>query len=150
MSEKKLMDFAERNNVDVKFVMFEKPVRTIKESSEALKKPTSSFIKSIVFHENEKRYIAIVLGNDRVNYDKLTDVMGVRAEIAKPHEVADKIGFPAGGVPPFGFSATFVIDSKVMNKSFVYGGGGSHNCLVKINPKEILKVTNAVVEDITD
>jgi len=150
VSEEKLFKFMEEKGISAKIVRFKNPVKTIKESSKALGKPASSLVKSIVFHENEKRCVAIVLGSDRVSYEKLSDLFGGGLKIAKPDEVVEKIGFPAGGVPPFGFNATFIIDSRVMDKSVVYGGGGSHTCLVKVSPKEILRVTHARVGDISD
>jgi len=41
-----------------------------------------------------------------------------------------------------------VIDEKVLEKEFVYGGGGTEKHLLKISPKDVQKLTDAIVADI--
>ncbi|RLF01871.1 MAG: YbaK/EbsC family protein, partial [Thermoprotei archaeon] len=42
-----------------------------------------------------------------------------------------------------------VIDVKVMEKDVVYGGGGSVNKLLEISPRDIKKLTGALVADVS-
>ena len=48
-------------------------------------------------------------------------------------------GYPAGGTPPFGFEACFLVDERVMEAARVYGGGGSDHALIRIAPAEMLR-----------
>lgn len=59
-----------------------------------------------------------------------------------------KTGYPAGGTPPFGFAATFLMDERVFERDFVYAGGGSEHGLIKITPRELQRVNGARVAKI--
>lgn len=140
-----------KKNLNVKYVNLDRPFKNVRESSSIIEKDPDDFIKSVVFDDNGKRIIAIILGNDRVDFNKLRDVVGSEnVTIVKPYEVVKKVGFPAGKVPPFGFSAEFLIDSKVMGKKKVYAGAGVDDGLIKIAPREILKANDGKVADICD
>jgi prolyl-tRNA editing enzyme YbaK/EbsC (Cys-tRNA(Pro) deacylase) len=56
-----------------------------------------------------------------------------------------KTGYPAGGTPPFGFDAIFLMDERVYEKPVVYGGGGSDRALIRIAPAEMQRVNGARV-----
>jgi prolyl-tRNA editing enzyme YbaK/EbsC (Cys-tRNA(Pro) deacylase) len=63
-------------------------------------------------------------------------------------QILERTGYPCGGVPSFGFNATFLIDKKVMEKEFVYTSGGSENSLIRISAKELQKANMGIVADI--
>ncbi|HOP09023.1 MAG TPA: YbaK/EbsC family protein, partial [Candidatus Methanofastidiosa archaeon] len=65
--------------------------------------------------------------------------------LATQNEVMAMTGFPAGGVPPFGYDAVFLIDENVMERRAVWAGGGSDRALIKIRPQEIKRITDANV-----
>ncbi|MEW9502460.1 YbaK/EbsC family protein [Jeotgalibacillus marinus] len=65
--------------------------------------------------------------------------------LANEEQVLNGTGYPAGGVPSFGFDAVFLIDPKVIELEYVYTGGGSPNSLVKVNVKELLEINNGIV-----
>lgn len=60
-------------------------------------------------------------------------------------------GYSVGGIPPVGHKVNIrtVIDTKVMRKKFVYGGGGSDTSLLKIRPWDIKKLQDAMAKSIT-
>ena len=64
---------------------------------------------------------------------------------AAPREVLDLTGYPCGGTPAFGFDATYLVDPRVLEREFVYTGGGSETSLVKISPGEMLRVNSGEV-----
>lgn len=69
----------------------------------------------------------------------------VRPRTATENEILEKTGYPCGGVPSFGYKATFIIDPKVMEKEFVYTGGGSEYSLVRITSRELKEINNGLV-----
>jgi Cys-tRNA(Pro)/Cys-tRNA(Cys) deacylase len=87
--------------------------------------------------------VAILKGEDRIDKTKLQQESGIEdLKMATSEQVLEKTGYPAGGVPSFGFPAKFLIDKKVLEKEFVYTGGGSEFSLVKVTPP-ILRAANA-------
>jgi len=147
----KIKKYVEKKSIRVSYLKLDKPFKNVKESSNILNKDPNDFVKSVVFDDNGKRIITIILGNDRVNFDKLREVVGSDAVfIVKPNEVAKMVGFPAGKVPPFGHNADFLIDSKVLGKKMVYAGAGTDDGLIRISPNEILRANSGKIADICD
>ena len=145
------MNHIEKKSLNVEYMKLDKSFKNVKESSSIIGEDPDNFVKSVVFDDNGKIVIAIILGNDRVNFDKLGDVTGSEnISIAKPHEVMEVVGFPAGKVPPFGFNADFLIDSKVLEKREVYAGCGVEGCLMRISPNEIIRANDGEIADICD
>jgi prolyl-tRNA editing enzyme YbaK/EbsC (Cys-tRNA(Pro) deacylase) len=90
--------------------------------------------------------VAIVKGEDRVSTKKVGRALGIeRPKTANPQEILEKTGYICGGVPSFGYTATFLIDPKVMDKEVVYSGGGSQNSLIKISPVELQKANQGQI-----
>ena len=90
--------------------------------------------------------VAIVKGEDRASTKKVGKALGIeRPRTANPQEILEKTGFICGGVPSFGYSATFLIDPKVMEKEVVYSGGGSEKSLIRISPQELQKANQGQV-----
>ena len=57
----------------------------------------------------------------------------------------EKTDYPAGGTPPFGFAAAFVMDERVFEKPMIYAGGGSEQSLIRIAPDELRRINGAQV-----
>jgi len=147
----KVINVIDKKNLKVDFMRLEKPCKNVKELSKLLKEKKDSFVKSVVFDDNGKRIVAIILGNDRVSFDKLSNATGSDTiNILKPHEVMKDVGFPAGKVPPFGLNAEFLIDSKVLEKKYVFAGVGVEDGLMRISPNDILRGCDGKIVDVCD
>jgi len=84
----------------------------------------------------------------RVSASRLSEATGMQFELATPKETHERTGYPIGGMPCFGYDALLVVDPKVLEKEFVYTGGGSEFSIVKMPTIEILKF-NPLVKRIT-
>lgn len=85
-------------------------------------------------------------GENRVSTSRLAKALNTkRPRIATPEEILAKTGYPCGGIPSFGFQATFLIDLRVMEKEIVYTSGGCEKSLIKISPLEIQKVNEGQI-----
>jgi prolyl-tRNA editing enzyme YbaK/EbsC (Cys-tRNA(Pro) deacylase) len=60
-------------------------------------------------------------------------------------------GFEIGGVPPIGHISRvpIVVDRSVLEHDLVYGGGGDEGHMLEITPKDIVRLTNALVANVT-
>ncbi|MCC9075474.1 hypothetical protein FKZ61_005025 [Litorilinea aerophila] len=70
-----------------------------------------------------------------------------RVKLAPPDVVLDVLGYPAGGVPPFGHRTALpvLLDAGVMSLperhgELVYGGGGNDRTMLEIPIPELLRV----------
>jgi len=97
--------------------------------------------------------VGIVTGDKKVSEEKLMKVYGARrVKIARPSAVKSLTGYEVGALPPVGHKRTVrtFIDPKVMTFDKVYGGGGAINALLEIDPRDIKRLTNAEVVDVSE
>jgi Cys-tRNA(Pro)/Cys-tRNA(Cys) deacylase len=145
--EETLITFMRDNTVAGEHLTFDQSCHSVEEAARAVNASPDDFVKSMCMVDQDKNLIvAIVLGEHRASTSRVAKVLGTeRPRIAAPEEVLEKTGYPVGGVPPFGFEATFLIDPKVMEKDVVYGGGGSETSLTRISPRELQRANNGQI-----
>lgn len=145
--EEKLKNYISAHNIQAEQLIFTKPCHTVKEAADAAGVSPEDLVKNICMIDGEGNLIvAIVKGEDRASTSRVGKALQTeKPRIAGENEVLEKTGFPAGGVPSFGFEATFLLDPKVLEKEIVYTGGGSTHSLVRIASRELLRVNKAAV-----
>ncbi len=148
--EAKLKKFMIDNKINAEYLSFEQSCHSVAEAALAANASEEDFVKNICMVDNSGNLIvAIVNGEDRASTSQVAKVLGIeRPRTATPEEILEKIGYPCGGVPSFGYSAIFLIDEKVMQKPLVYSSGGSENSLIKITPTELLDANKGKVAKI--
>jgi len=124
-------------------LIFSQSCHSVAEACAATGARPEDFVKNICLITTEgSLVVAIVKGEDRVNYELVARTAGTRrVHPASPEEILEKTGFPCGGTPSFGYPAEVMIDLKVMEMDLVYTGGGSENALMRVSPAEILRVS---------
>lgn len=148
--EEKIKNYLKDNKIIAEHLVFKQSCHSVAEAALAVNASSDEFVKNIcMFDSQDNLIVAIVKGEDKVSLDKISKLnSSEKLKMAKPQEILEKTGYPCGGTPSFGYKAKFMIDTKVMEKEFVYSGGGSENSLIKISTKELKKANNGVVEDI--
>jgi prolyl-tRNA editing enzyme YbaK/EbsC (Cys-tRNA(Pro) deacylase) len=146
----KLLAIIAAHRITCDHLIFEQSTHSVAEAAEAASVTSANFIKSICMLTKDGRVVvAIVKGEDRADRQAVQQVLGLgKLNIASPDEMLGKTGYPAGGTPPFGFEATFVMDERVFDMPVVYGGGGSDRALIRIAPQEMQRVNGARVAKI--
>jgi len=157
--EEKLFNYIKENKIKAEQIFFKELVDHRENVLKTIKEKDINFndiVKTVVFIDlnKESEYgnavIGIVSANSRVNKDKLRSVSKSKIKIASAEQVLILTGYPAGGVPPFGFKARFYMDKNLKNKNEVYAGGGSTRTLIKTTIKEILKTNKAEIVNISE
>jgi len=131
-------------------LFFDKSCHTVQEAADAVGAAPADFVKNIcLLDDKDNLIVAIVKGEDRVSRSKVGKALNIEMpRIANEGEILEKTGYPCGGVPSFGYKATFIIDPKVVEKEIVYTGGGSEYSLVRISSQELLRSNNGLVANI--
>lgn len=153
MSGLSLESYLQSNGIKFRILRFSGRTITVDDAVKQLGVSRERIIKSILFvDEKGLPVLAIVTGDRRVSESKLSKVCGAETlRKARPRAVRNLTGYEVGALPPLGHKKmirTF-IDSKVMEKKTVFGGGGNVNRLLEIDPKDIKRLTNAEVTDIS-
>ena len=83
----------------------------------------------------------------RVRLRPLADLHGVgikRIKLAPPDVVLQLLGYPAGGVPPFGHctAVQVLLDRSIaaLGPGFVYAGGGDDRTMLQLTVEELTRV----------
>lgn len=146
--ESKLKKYIAENDISCEHLVFNASCHSVADAARAANAQSSDFVKNICFIDDAERIIvAIVKGEDRVSSTRLKKQFNLDAlESASPDDILRYTGYPCGGTPSFGFEATFIIDPKVLEREYIYTGGGSERALVKIATDVLKNVNGAIVE----
>ena len=133
------------SRVDAEHLVFERSCHSVREAADAAGEPPEAFVKSICMLAGDALVVAVVKGEDRASTSRVAEAVGAPARLATPEEMLARTGYPAGGTPPLGFDARFLVDERVMQRDLVLAGGGSDRALLRIAPREMLRANGGVV-----
>lgn len=128
--------------------VFSVSTHSVREAAAAVGAAESDFVKSICLVDPDGALVvAVVKGEDRASTSRVQAALGLsgRPRLATAQEMLARTGYPAGGTPPLGFSASFLVDERVVERGEVWAGGGSDRALLRIAPAEMLRVNGGRV-----
>lgn len=145
-----LRQFVSLNIIPAEFVTVDGSCHTVEDTARVLGVEPKQVVKNIcLVDERENLYVAILRGDTRLDKEKLKSTIGVsKLPMATKEQVLRLTSYPAGGVPSFGYVATFILDEKVKEMAFVYTGAGDDLALLKISVEALLAANKAVVASI--
>jgi len=93
----------------------------------------------------------IASGVNRVNEQRMAELLGERIEKATPEFVREATGFVIGGVPPVGHSTAIEtwMDQDLLQFEQIWAAAGTPFSLFSIGPGELRKITGAKVQVIS-
>ena len=142
----RLAEWLAQHDVRAEHHTFDASTHSVAEAAAAVGGSAEDFVKSICMVADAGTFVvAIVKGEDRASTTRVSAAIGQPIRLAKPEEMLARTGYPAGGTPPFGFDATFLVDERVMERAYVWGGGGSDRALVRVAPTEMLRANGGRV-----
>lgn len=111
----------------------------------------SQIIKCLIFLDPSGRPVmGIVRGDSRVDVHKLSIAAGAsELRLARAKEVEKLTGHPIGGVPPVGLSIPTFVDRLVLEQEWIYGSAGSPHAGLRIKPSDLIRLSGAVVSEIS-
>jgi prolyl-tRNA editing enzyme YbaK/EbsC (Cys-tRNA(Pro) deacylase) len=146
-TSQKFQDHLNKLCPDLKVVEYSQGARTAEDAAKAIDCEVGQIAKSLVFKGTNtgKPYIFIVSGPNRLNEQKMTDVVGEEIEKADADFVKEKTGFSIGGIPPFAHPQNFdtYLDKDLLNYDFVWAAAGMPQAVFKIKPANLMLYTKA-------
>ena len=125
---------------------FSRSCHSVVEAAEAVGAQPEDFVKNLCLVAPDGRlFVAILKGEHRLDLKKVEALAGTKLKMATAEQILEKTGFPVGGTPSFGYAAMFFVDARVLEKPFVYSGGGSVQALCKVAPSVLLKANGGSV-----
>lgn len=144
--EQKLLDHIRAQGLAVEHFVYQQSCHSVPEAAQAAGVTTRDLIKSICMMSGDELIVAIVKGEDGASTTRVGKLLGLeRPRPASLEEMLARTGYPAGGTPPFGFPARFLVDERVLEKDVIWGGGGSARSLVRLSSAELVRANGATV-----
>ncbi|MFZ8855776.1 MAG: aminoacyl-tRNA deacylase [Candidatus Nanopusillus sp.] len=152
LDEKYLENYLNKLGISFQIIKYEKPVMSAKNTEEH----TDGIVaKSIILICDNKPLLCFLLGKDIIDLDKIKKYFNCNeVRLAKAKEVKEITGYDIGGVPPIGLKQKIktIVDKKIIkldDDQIIYCGGGSHYHLLRISKKDLLKIMEYEVYNIT-
>jgi prolyl-tRNA editing enzyme YbaK/EbsC (Cys-tRNA(Pro) deacylase) len=142
---------AERFDIDLDVRELEEPTRTAEDAARAVGASIEQVLKSVVMLADESPVVVLTAGHHRVDEKALREALGASSvRAATPEEIADRLGWSIGGVPPFGYEepVRHLLDPSLRDADVVWAGAGTPNALVALDPQELERITEAEVVDV--
>ncbi len=149
-----LEKFIHENGVHGQLIHINVPTPTVESAAAAVGTSPDKVIKSLIFLVDGNPVLVIASGIQKVDRRTIArhfEVGRKKVKLADADTVQAVTGFVVGAVPPIGHLTplTVLIDKRVLQHSTVYAGGGSIDFLLKLDPSEILELTDASPIDLS-
>ena len=147
--EKFLKDFDQSLEV----IVLENSARTAQDAATALGCDVGAIVKSLLFKTEDSFILCLVSGDKRCSLTKLKKITNKKnISMASPEEVKTQTGYTIGGVSPLGHlnKIEILIDKSLDRFIHLFAAAGHPNCVFKIDFINVKKITNGIIEVITE
>jgi Cys-tRNA(Pro) deacylase len=121
-------------------------------SAEALDVDEHAVIKTLIFEDDRKQPLCILMHGDReVSAKNLARAIGTKTVQPCTPEVADRhSGYQVGGTSPFGLKRQMPVymQQTILDLPRIYINGGARGFLVSIDPREAERVLKPTLVDV--
>jgi GrpB-like predicted nucleotidyltransferase (UPF0157 family)/prolyl-tRNA editing enzyme YbaK/EbsC (Cys-tRNA(Pro) deacylase) len=141
--------FLESRGVQLRMVDLPATTRTAIEAAQALNCDLNQIVKSLLFTGDRTgcHILVLVSGTNRVDTQRLSEVIGEKVHLSDAHTVQSVTGYPIGAVSPFGLikQPIMIIDEDLGGQSDVWISGGSDQVLANISYQQLCELTRGKV-----
>lgn len=99
--------------------------------------------------ETENGYLALIISGERekINFRQLKKLTNSKKlQLANPDLIQETMNLKAGQIPLIGHQLPCIIDKKLFNYSYVYGGTGDLFHTLKIKPDDLVKANQVILK----
>lgn len=131
---------------DYEFINHPHPIKTVNDGVKYFKIEAGQTAPTLILNADDNFYALIFSGSqNRLDFSAIASVLGCnQVKLAKPEKVERITGFIIGNIPMIGHSIPCVLDNRLLNYSFVYGGTGNPLITLKISPLALSQLNNVV------
>lgn len=94
---------------------------------------------------------AIIRGDTRLSYKKVKKALGLKnVSLARPDVVERETGAQVGSISLINPQLLTIIDEQLLTMPIIYGGCGISQHTLRLNPADLVRITQARVFDFTE
>tara|TARA_B100001093_G_scaffold336143_1_gene321007 strand:+ start:176 stop:655 length:480 start_codon:yes stop_codon:yes gene_type:complete len=147
--EKFLKKFDPTQNV----IVLDTSARTALEAAASLGCEVGAIVKSLLFKTENTFTLCLVAGDKKASLNKIKKTLNIKdASMATADDVKNITGYTIGGVSPIGHlnKIDIFIDNSLERFTSLFAAAGHPNCVFKIDFKNLKKITNGSIKEITE
>ena len=136
-----------------KVILLDTSARTALEASSSLGCEVGAIVKSLLFKTDNTFILCLVAGDKKASFNKIKKILNIKdASMASAEEVKNITGYTIGGVSPIGLlnKIDILIDSSLERFNSLFAAAGHPNSVFKISFKNLKKITNGSIKEITE
>ena len=148
-AEKSLKQF----DPDMTVITLDKSARTAIEAASSLGCEVGAIVKSLLFKTENSFTLCLVAGDRKASLNKIKKTLNVKdVSMAATDDVKKITGYTIGGVSPIGHlkKIDIFIDNSLERFTSLFAAAGHPNCVFKIDFKNLQKITNGSIKEITE
>ena len=150
---KRVERFLKGFDQNLKVILLDTSARTALEAASSLDCEVGAIVKSLLFKTENSFMLCLVAGDKKASLDKIKKILDIKdAKMASADEVKKVTGFTIGGVSPIGHSNKIntYIDKSLERFPTLFAAAGHPNCVFKISYSNLQKITEGLVQEITE
>jgi len=140
-----------RNNIDYELYKDKFSLKTANSGVAEYGIKLSEAAPTLIIKADENIIAAIIRGDTRISFKKLKELFKIKnIRLVTEEEIYNLTGAKIGEVSLINKDIKTLIDEKVLEKKYIYGGCGIANHTLKIKVIDLIKITKATVSDFTN
>ena len=134
-------------------IILDTSARTALEAASSLGCEVGAIVKSLLFRTENSFILCLVAGDKKVSLNKIKKILKIEdVSMAIADDVKKITGYTIGGVSPIGHlnKINIYIDNSLERFTSLFAAAGHPNCVFKIDFKNLQKITNGSIKEITE
>jgi Cys-tRNA(Pro) deacylase len=150
---KRVENILKEFDVTQKVIILDSSARTALEAASSLGCEVGAIVKSLLFRTENSFILCLVAGDKKASLNKIKKTLNIRdVSMAAAEDVKTITGYTIGGVSPIGHlkKIDIFIDNSLERFTSLFAAAGHPNCVFKIDFKNLQKITNGLIKEITE
>jgi Cys-tRNA(Pro) deacylase len=150
---KRVENILKEFDVTQKVIILGSSARTALEAASSLGCEVGAIVKSLLFRTENSFILCLVAGDKKASLNKIKKTLNIRdVSMAAAEDVKTITGYTIGGVSPIGHlkKINIFIDNSLERFTSLFAAAGHPNCVFKIDFKNLQKITNGSIKEITE
>lgn len=146
MSVEKVKEYFKQYNMEDRVMEKSESSATVLEAAHAVGCEPAQIAKTLSFDDKEGVILIVTAGDMKIDNKKFKGAFGLKPRMLKADQVEELVGYPVGGVCPFGVKpgAEVYLDVSMKRFESVYPAAGSSNSMIELTLEELYRYGKAL------